>query len=68
MAKPSADQAFGASQTVAQYLTKSLPPLLVVKDLVHEEINGMISPKYASPFFVLNEYRIFQGVIRTAFG
>lgn len=58
MAKPSADQAFGASQTVAQYLTKSLPPLLVVKDLVHEEINGMISPKYASPFFVLNEYRM----------
>ncbi|WP_338923760.1 hypothetical protein V0M98_36750 (plasmid) [Pseudomonas silesiensis] len=58
MAKPSGDQALGASQTVAQYLTKSLPPLLVVKDLVHEEINEMISPEYASPFFVLNEYRM----------
>lgn len=58
IAKPSADLSLGASQTVAQYLTKSLPPLLVVKDLVHEEINEMTSPEYASPFFVLNEYRM----------
>ena len=58
MAKPSGDEALGASQTVAQYLTKSLPPLLVVKDLVHTEINEMISPEYACPFFVLDEYRM----------
>ena len=60
MGKPNVNEALGASQapTVAQYLSKSIPPLLVVKDLVHEEINEMIPPEYACPFFVLNEYRM----------
>lgn len=64
MTKPSGYEALGASQTVAQYLMKSLPPLHVVKDLVHEEINEMIPPEYACPFFLLNEYRMMlkQGV------
>lgn len=60
MGKPNVNEALGASQapTVAQYLSKSIPPLLVVKDLVHEEINEMIPEEYACPFYVLNEYRM----------
>jgi hypothetical protein len=59
MAKP-VDGALGSPQTttVAQYLSRSIPPLLVVKDLVHEEINEVIAEEYACPFFVLNQYRM----------
>ena len=53
---------------VAEYLSRSLPPLFVVKDLVHEEINETAIDEYACPPFLLNEYRMLvkQGGNETA--
>jgi hypothetical protein len=43
---------------VADYLSRSLPPLFVVKDLVHEEINDTTPDEYSCLPFLLNEYRM----------
>lgn len=54
--------------TVAEYLSSSLPPLFVFKDLLHQEMNEETTDEYACLPFLLNEYRMLvkQGDNETA--